>query len=202
MEHTNEQPIINQIQNELALCYEHLGRKIPETITIIAGAIQEALQFSDPEQVHEIFKRAKDIESIPTQKTLKECMRNYSEEVLKYRNANANTSIEYNDPCAAWLPHEPVKKAINCNEAVKNYSVACGGNAYFDLCTARSNGPDYYRTYTMPIKKAIYRLYLKYWRKLPIANGYPARGPISLALIPATVDDFRKMFGYENAGHV
>ena len=125
MEHTNEQPIINQIQNELALCYEHLGRKIPETITIIAGAIQEALQFSDPEQVHEIFKRAKDIESIPTQKTLKECMRNYSEEVLKYRNANANTSIEYNDPCAAWLPHEPVKKAINCNEAVKNYSVAC-----------------------------------------------------------------------------
>ena len=106
------------------------------------------------------------------------------------------------NPCRTWLPDEPVKKAINCNEAVKNYSIACGGNAYFDLCTARSNGPDYYRTYTLPIKKAIYRLYFKYWRKLPIANGYPASGPISLALIPATVDDFRKMFGYENAGHV
>ena len=201
-EHSNEQPIINQIQNELALCYEHIGRKVPETIVIIAASLQEAIQFSSPEQVHEIFKRAKDIESIPTQKTLKECMRNYAEEWLKYRDADKSKSIEYNDPCAAWLPHEPVKKAINCNEAVKNYTIACGGNAYFDLCTARSNGPDYYRTYTLPIKKAIYRLYLKYWRKMPIANGYPASGPISLALIPATVDDFRKMFGYENAGHV
>ena len=109
---------------------------------------------------------------------------------------------EWRNPCRTWLPDDPVKKAINCNEAVRNYCIACGGNAYFDLCTARSNGPDYYRTYTLPIKKAIYRLYLKYWRKMPIANGYPASGPISLALIPATVDDFRKMFGYENAGHV
>ena len=109
---------------------------------------------------------------------------------------------EWRNPCRTWLPDDPVKKAINCNEAVRNYTIACGGNAYFNLCTARSNGPDYYRTYTLPIKKAIYRLYLKYWRKLPIANGYPASGPISLALIPATVDDFRNMFGYENAGRV
>jgi hypothetical protein len=54
----------------------------------------------------------------------------------------------------------------------------------------------------LPIKKAIYALYRKYWRMLPIAKGYPRDGEISLALIPATVDDFRKMFGYENAGHV
>lgn len=106
------------------------------------------------------------------------------------------------NPCRNWLPDEPVKKAINCNEAVKNYTVACGCNAYFNLCDARSNGPEYYRTYTLPIKKAIYRLYRKYWRMLPIANGYPRDGEISLALIPATVDNFRKMFGYENAGHV
>jgi hypothetical protein len=37
---------------------------------------------------------------------------------------------------------------------------------------------------------------------MPIANGYPASGPISLALIPATVDDFRMMFRYENVGRV
>ena len=34
------------------------------------------------------------------------------------------------------------------------------------------------------------------------AKAYPRNGEISLALIPATVDNFRKMFGYENAGHV
>jgi hypothetical protein len=109
---------------------------------------------------------------------------------------------EWHNPCRTWLPDEPIKKAINCNEAVKNYTIACGGNAYFNLCTARSNGPEYYRTYTLPIKKAIYRLYKKYWRMLPIAKLYPRNGEISLALIPATVDNFRKMFEYENAGHV
>lgn len=108
----------------------------------------------------------------------------------------------WHNPCRTWLPDEPIRRAINCNEAVKNYCIACGGNAYFDLCSAYTNGSEYFKNFTLPIKKAIYRLYLKYWRKMPIADGYPASGPISLALIPATVDDFRKMFEYENAGHV
>ena len=86
--------ITTAIQNELAICYEHIGRKAPESLPIISASLQEAIKFSSPEHVHKVFMRAKDIESIPTQKTLKECYRNYSEEVLKYREVGNAQAIE------------------------------------------------------------------------------------------------------------
>lgn len=190
---------IARIRDELAICYEHIGRKAPESLPIIAASLQEAIGFNSPEHVHEIFKRAKDIESIPTQKTLKECYRNYSEEVLKYRGAGNTPSIEYRDPCEAWLPKNPVMRAINVNEAIKYYCIACGGNSYSNLCSARARGKETYSAFTREIKATVKKLYDKYWRKCPIANGYPYNAVISLSLIPATVEDFRRMFEYENA---
>ena len=195
----NNETTIARIRDELAICYEHIGRKAPDSLPIIAASLQEAIKFSSPEHVHEIFKRAKDIESIPTQKTLKECYRNYSEEVLKYSDSGDNKAIEYRDPREAWLPKNPVMRAINVNEAVKNYCIACGGNAYANLCSARVRGKEAYSAFTREIKATVKKLYDKYWRKCPIANGYPYNAKISLSLIPATVDDFRNMFAMENA---
>ena len=199
----NNETTIARIRDELAICYEHIGRKAPESLPIIAASLQEAIKFSSPEHVHRIFMRAKDIESIPTQKTLKECCRNYSEEVLKYRDGgNGTAAIEYRDPREAWLPKNPVMRAINESEAVKNYCIACGGNAYWRLCDAKARGKETYRAFTDGIRATVLGLYAKYWRKIPLANGYPATGKITLSLIPATVDDFRKMFAMENACHV
>ena len=194
--------ITTAIQNELAICYEHIGRKAPESLPIISASLQEAIKFSSPEHVHKVFMRAKDIESIPTQKTLKECYRNYSEEVLKYREVGNAQAIEYRDPCEAWLPKSDVIKRINLNEAIKNYCIACGGNSYANLCSARARGKEAYEAFTRGIKDTLRNLYTKYWRKCPIANGYPYNAKLNLGLIPPSVEDFRRMFGYENAGHV
>ena len=192
--------ITKRIRDELAICYEHIGRKAPESLPIIAASLQEAIKFSSPEHVHEIFKRAKDIEAIPTQKTLKECYRNYSEEVLKYRDSgNGTPSIEYRDPCEAWLPKSDVIKRINLNEAIKNYCIACGGKAYSQLCSAVASGKAAHAAFVAPIKAKLRELYTKYWRKCPIANGYPYNAKLNLGLIPPSVEDFRRMFEAENS---
>lgn len=196
----NSETTIARIRDELAICYEHIGRKAPDSLPIIAASLQEAISFNSPEHVHEIFKRAKDIESIPTQKTLKECCRNYSEEVLKYSGeANGTAAIEYRDPREAWLPKNPVMRAINVNEAVKNYCIACGGISYSNLCSARVRGKEAYEAFTRGIKDTLRTLYTKYWRKCPIANGYPFDAKLNLGLIPPSVDDFRRMFEAENS---
>ena len=199
----NNETTIARIRDELAICYEHIGRKAPESLPIIAASLQEAIGFSNPEHVHKVFMRAKDIESIPTQKTLKECCRNYSEEVLKYRDGgNGTQAIEYRDSREAWLPKNPVMRAINRTEAVKNYCIACGGNAYWRLCDAKARGKETYGAFMAQVMAVVARLYSKYWMQCPIANGYPANAEVTLELIPATVDDFRNWFAMENACHV
>ena len=194
--------ITTAIQNELAICYEHIGRKAPESLPIIAASLQEAIKFSSPEHVHNVFMRAKDIESIPTQKTLKECCRNYSEEVLKYRGAGNAQAIEYRDPCEAWLPKSDIIKRINLNVAIANYCIACGGNSYANLCSARVRGKEAYEAFMRGIKDILRNLYTKYWRKCPIANGYPYNAKLNLGLIPPSVEDLRNMFAMENTCHV
>lgn len=193
--------IIARIQDELTVCYEHIGRRAPESLPIIAASLQEAIGFSNPEHVHRVFMRAKDIEPIPTQKTLKECCRNYSEEVLKYSGNGDTQAIEYRDPREAWLPKNPVMRAINRTEAVKNYCIACGGKAYWRLCDAKARGKEAYGAFMAQAMAVVAMLYSKYWRSCPIANGYPAGAEVTLELVPATVDDFRRMFAQENAGH-
>lgn len=194
--------ITKRIRDELAICYEHIGRKAPESLPIIAASLQEAISFNSQEHVHEIFKRAKDIESIPTQKTLKECYRNYSEEVLKYSGNDDTQAIEYRDPCEAWLPKNVIIKQINLNTAIANYCIACGGKAYYQLCSAVASGKSAHAAFVAPIKAKLRELYTKYWRNIPIANGYPHDAKLNLGLIPPSVDDFRDMFKKEAAGYV
>lgn len=211
--------IIAQIKNELTVCYEHIGRKAPESLPIIAASLQEAIGFSDPEQVHRIFVKAKDIESIPTQKTLKEYLRNYGEEFLKYQSgATADAvAIEYTDPRAAWLPKETLLQKINFHESAKRYCIAIdrlNGNdkAYGEFRRAYAmtkDGsryvyvhPDAARAYDEMMRGTLTRIYERFWRLLPMAKGYPANMPVTLGVCPPSVAEYMEMFRRErkNAG--
>lgn len=203
-----EQDIIDKITEELSLCYEAIGRKTPESVTIISASLQDAIHFQSVAQVHECFKRAKDVESIPTQRTLKEALKNYVEEFLKYeREDNGSKAIEYHDRREAWLPSDDLKKRINLNEAIKNYCVAIGGSMYLEYCKAHltngdRNKPQYLNAdkalaFDRPVKKYLRYLYTKYWRQLPIANGYPEEEKLNLGLIPPTPNEFTIMLKEE-----
>lgn len=204
--------ITKAIQNELTLCYEAIGRKAPESAPFIAASIQEAVKFSNLQQVHECFKRTKDVESIPTQKSLKEAFKNYGEEWLKYDGENQDAkALEFNDARAAWLPKETFKKKINLQNAIKNYCSAIGGSMYHEYCLAHATtekkagdrrviewaNPDKANAFDRPIKEYLQYIYTKYWRALPIANGYPAEAKLNLGLIPPTPNEFTTMLKAE-----
>lgn len=115
------------------------------------------------------------------------------------------------DPRAAWLPDSDMKKRINLHEAIKNYCNAVGGDLYFQYCcthirTERMAGdnriiewknPDAAFAFDRPIKDYLRYLYRKYWRLLPIANGYPKEAPLNLGLFPPSVDNFKVMLARE-----
>ena len=195
---TLEEEIHDAIYKELVLSYTQAGRVVPTTLAVVSKSLTESLKFSDVEEVHEAFRRARDMADIPTQRVLKEALANHRAE--NYSDPEADRkAIAYRDPREAWLPKNPVMRAINRTEAVKNYCIACGGNAYANLCSARVRGKEAYSAFTREIKATVKKLYDKYRRKCPIANGYPYNAEISLSLIPATVEDFRNMFAMENA---
>lgn len=203
--------IVTAIQDELTICYEHIGRKAPESLPVIAASLQEAVGFADPEQVHCIFRKAKDIEQIPTQKTLKECYRNYSEEVLKYRAESSGPAIGYDDPRAAWLPKSQMKRNINMMTAIRNLSAAISDREYSEYCKVHltrkekrgdKEVPVYVNesaalAFDRPKKAMLEYLYKKYWRMLPVAKGYPADAPLNHGLTPPTVPQFRIMLENE-----
>ena len=198
---TIEEEIHDAIYKELVLSYTQAGRVVPTTLAVVSKSLTESLKFSDVEEVHEAFRRARDMADIPTQRVLKEALANHRAE--NYSDPEAERkAIEYRDPREAWLPKNPVMRAINRAEAVKNYCIACGGKSYWQLCQSKGNGNELYGAFVAQAMAVVVRLYSKYWRSCPIANGYPANAEVTLELIPATVDDFRNMFAMENAGHV
>lgn len=198
---TLEEEIHDAIYKELVLSYTQAGRVVPTTLAVVSKSLTESLKFSNVEEVHEAFRRARDMADIPTQRVLKEALANHRAE--NYSDPEADRkAIAYSDPREAWLPKNPVMRAINCTEAVKNYCIACGGNAYANLCSARVRGKEAYEAFTRGIKDTLRNLYTKYWRKCPIANGYPFNEKLNLGLKPPSVDDFRRMIAMENAGHV
>lgn len=192
---------VKAIAVELGKAYLMAGRHAPEnTISVVASAIADAVPAITADNAHAVFRRALQVEAIPTVPTLVTAAKNHMAET--YSEASGTPSIEYRDPREAWLPKNPVMRAINRTEAVKNYCIACGGNAYWRLCDAKARGREAYEAFVAPIRAAVTGLYAKYWRRCAIANGYPASAGLSISLIPATVDDFRTMFAMENACHV
>jgi len=187
------------IQKELVNAYAMAHRTVPNaSLGIVAASIADAVPSITAENAHDIFRRALQVEAIPTVPTLVTAAKNHIAE--SYGDKGDETrSIEYRDPRAAWLPKNPVMRAINVSEAIRNYCVACGGNAYWQLCSAKARGKEAYAAFTNGIKATVMALYVKYWRNSTYAKGYPVNAVISLSLIPATVEDFSNMLAIENA---
>lgn len=191
------------IHKELMAAYAMAHRTVPtSSLEAVAASIADAVPAITAQNAHAIFRRAMQTEAIPTVPTLVTAAKNHIAESYNEVSGNGTPSIEYRDPCEAWLPKSDVIKRINLNEAIKNYCIACGGNSYANLCSARVRGKEAYEAFTRGIKDTLRNLYTKYWRKCPIANGYPYDAKLNLGLIPPSVEDFRNMFSMENAGHV
>ena len=87
--------IIEAIHQQLILSYTQAGRVVPTTVGVVAAALQDALQFSSVEEVHNAFRKARDMADVPTQRVLKEALTNYRQENLPQPRVYA---IEDNRP--------------------------------------------------------------------------------------------------------
>lgn len=189
---------VKAIAAELTKAYLMAHRTVPtSSLEAVAASIADAVPAITAQNAHDVFRRAMQSEAIPTVPTLVTAAKNHMAET--YSEASGTPSIEYRDPCEAWLPKSDIVKRINLNEAIKNYCIACGGNSYANLCSARVRGNEAYEAFTRGIKDTLRNLYTKYWRKCPIANGYPYNAKLNLGLIPPYVEDFRRMFEAENS---
>lgn len=69
------------IAEELTMSYVQAGRHISgENVAIVAKSLEAALDFDSEDEVHATFTRARDMEDIPTQRVLKESLRNHRAE--------------------------------------------------------------------------------------------------------------------------
>ena len=75
--------IVNAVHQELTLSYTQAGRVVPSTIDVVAASLSDALDFSNVQEVHDTFKRARDMEDIPTQRVLKDALRNHRAETIQ-----------------------------------------------------------------------------------------------------------------------
>jgi hypothetical protein len=87
--------IVNAIREQLILSYTQAGRVVPTTVGVVAAALQDALMFNDVEEVHNAFRRARDMADIPTQRVLKDALTNHRRENLPQPNVEM---IEDNRP--------------------------------------------------------------------------------------------------------
>jgi len=200
--------LIQRIVAELTVCFVQAGRNVDERIDVLAASLEDALKFNSVEEVMEAFKRAKMIDVIPNQKSLYEALKNYREEVVKYKpKLDRSTALEYRDPRAAWLPKDDVGKKVNRAEAVKNYCIAAGRyDEYVQKCGSHKdvngksvwNRPEEARAfYVDVINECIVPLYKKYLRQTHAYLTYPANAPLNIGLIHPTVEEFRMMIEKE-----
>lgn len=79
------------IAEELTKSYLQAGRHISsDNVKVVANSLMESVGFDSEEEVRETFKRARDMEDIPTQRVLKEALRNHRAE-----NIPQATAISY-----------------------------------------------------------------------------------------------------------
>ena len=94
------------IAEELTMSYVQAGRHISgENVAIVAKSLDSALGFDTEEEVRETFKRARDTEDIPTQRVLKESLRNHRAERIPASQAitwNPSLTKSQSDYIHAW----------------------------------------------------------------------------------------------------
>lgn len=87
--------ILQAIHDELVLSYTQAGRVVPTTVAIVAASLMDALKFSDAEEVHESFKKARMMADVPTQRVLNDALNNYRAEHRAYIAAQETPRIEH-----------------------------------------------------------------------------------------------------------
>lgn len=210
--------IVQQIYKELCVSYAAAGKFAPDALPAVAEMFADAIPFSDVDEVSYVFKKARDIESIPTQATLKQCWRNYSEEFLKYRHKPEGAlKIGMENPLEQWIPKETLKRRINRNLAVVNYCVAKdslfkdGISLYKRFCELhrhREEGdkdnkrwvlerPDEALAFDTKMFDEMRPLYVNQMRKLPRFAGFPEDARFSFSMNPPLVGEFVQMIKLE-----
>lgn len=203
--------ITKAIVDELTLSYAACGRTPSMALGAVAESMQKALGFSSSDHVHKVFQKARFIENIPTQRTLADCMRNYSEEVLKYTTNETSGAIEYENPVRNWMPDSEVNRRVNVTTAIKNYCMAVGEKSYSEYCkihltdTNEAGGrkvvkwkfPEKVRAFDEPIREYLKYLFSRYLRMTPQYKGFPARSTPELGMIPPSVREIRIMLAEE-----
>lgn len=205
--------IINAVLDELQLSYASCGRTPSVALDVVAKSIAGAIGFRDENHVHVIFSKARNIENIPTQKTLAEVARNYGEEVLKYdrRNDDDTKAIEYYNPVSSWLPESDTMRRVNERTAIKNYCIATSDRSYSEYCkvhltevsdeggrkVVRWKFPEKVKAFDEPIKKYLEYLYVKYLRMTPAYTNFPKGNTPTLEMLPPSVRELKIMINEE-----
>lgn len=201
---------IEAIKKELTVCYIAAHKTVPSSaIDGIAAAVVDAVPSITAENAHDIFRRAVQVEAVPTIPTIVTAARNYHAET--YSQKSSLPLIENSDPRAAWLPKDQMARNVNMRVAIKNLCAAISDREYSDFCKCHATrkerrgdrdvvvlaNPEAAHAFDRPKKELLEDLYKKYWRLLPVAKGYPADAPLNHGLIPPTVPQFRVMLEHE-----
>lgn len=115
------------------------------------------------------------------------------------------------DPRDAWLPKSQMMRNVNMMTAIRNLSAAISDREYMKYCNAHvtkteRRGDKVVAVYAnleaalafdRPKKAMLEDLYEKYWRLLPMAQGYPKDAPLNHGLIPPSVPNFKVMLARE-----
>lgn len=87
------------IAEELTKSYLQAGRHISsDNVKVVANSLMESIDFDSEEEVRATFKRARDMEDIPTQRVLKESLRNHRAETIPAPKAVTNGTTEDTRP--------------------------------------------------------------------------------------------------------
>ena len=206
---------IEAIKKELTVCYIAAHKTVPSSaIDGIAAAVMDAVPSITAENAHDIFRRAVQVEAVPTIPTIVTAARNHHAET--YSQTSSLPLIENRDPRAAWLPTDMKLRKNNMMTAIRNLSAAISDREYMEYCKVHvtkteRRGDKEVAVYAnleaalafdRPKKKMLEDLYMKYWRKCSCAAGYPANAPLNHGLTPPTVPEFKAMLHYESLAHI
>lgn len=201
---------IEAIKKELTVCYIAAHKTVPSSaIDGIAAAVMDAVPSITAENAHDIFRRAVQVEAVPTIPSLVTAAKNHLAE--SYTQVSALPLIENRDPRAAWLPSDMTARTVNMRVAIRNLCAAISEREYSEFCKCHLTrkerrgdkdvvvlaNPEAAHAFDGPKKKMLEDLYTKYWRMLPIAKGYPKDAPLNHGLTPPTVPQFRIMLENE-----
>lgn len=201
-----EENILAAITEQLTVAYMQAGKKLTgENVAVVAKSLMDAIGFRSVDEVKDAFRRAKMMQDIPTQRTLAEALANHRAET--YSQTSSLPLIENRDPRAAWLPADYKRRCLNMMTAIRNLSSAISDAEYSEYCKAhvRHKVGDRYEyvnvqkalEFDRPKKAMLQELYCKYWRNLPMAQGFPANAMLNHGLTPPTVPEFREMLRME-----